>query len=261
MFKTRLISGAALLVLAFLTIRAGGYVLLGTMLFLSVVGVFELYRALGITLREPVGIAGITCAALWYAVIAAAPETYRIIYLCGVMLVFMTIYVVTFPRYHSAQVIEGYFGVIYPAVLLSCIYLTRIAEGGALSVWLIFLAAWGSDTCAYCVGKLIGKHKMTPRLSPKKSVEGAVGGVIGASLLGAAFAAAAGQPIVPYVVICFFGAILSMIGDLAASAIKRDRGIKDYGTLIPGHGGVMDRFDSVLFTAPVILFLTKLLLS
>ena len=71
------------------------------------------------------------------------------------------------------------------AVMLSYIYLTRSLEGGAFLVWLIFLCSWGCDTCAYCVGILIGKHKMAPVLSPKKSIEGAVGGVVGAALLGA----------------------------------------------------------------------------
>ena len=128
-------------------------------------------------------------------------------------------------------------------------------------VWLVFLSSWGADTCAYCVGRLFGKHKMAPVLSPKKSVEGAVGGVIGAGLLGFIFAHVFHEPTVAYAVICAAGALISMVGDLAASAIKRDKGIKDYGKLIPGHGGVLDRFDSVIFTAPVIYFLSLILIS
>ena len=80
------------------------------------------------------------------------------------------------------------FGILYVAVMLSYIYKTRCLEGGGWLVGLIFLSSWGSDTCAYCVGMLIGKHKMAPVLSPKKSVEGGVGGVIGAALLGAIYA-------------------------------------------------------------------------
>ena len=123
-------------------------------------------------------------------------------------------------------------------------------------MWLIFLCSWGCDTCAYCVGMLIGKHKMAPVLSPKKSVEGAVGGVAGAVLLGVIYAAATKGPMAEYALICGVGALISMVGDLAASAIKRNMGIKDYGKLIPGHGGILDRFDSVIFTAPVIYYLT-----
>ena len=114
---------------------------------------------------------------------------------------------------------------------------------------------------------LIGKHKMAPVLSPKKSVEGGVGGVIGAALLGAIYALVISNwngmsthtPLM-YALICAVGALISMVGDLAASAIKRNKEIKDYGTLIPGHGGILDRFDSVIFTAPFIYFLSMILL-
>ena len=123
-----------------------------------------------------------------------------------------------------------------------------------------FICSWGCDTCAYCVGMLIGKHKMAPVLSPKKSIEGAVGGVVGAALLGVAYAAVLHNDMIAYAIICAVGALISMVGDLAASAIKRNQGIKDYGKLIPGHGGILDRFDSVIFTAPIIYFLSTVLI-
>ena len=134
-------------------------------------------------------------------------------------------------------------------------------------VWLIFLCSWGSDTCAYCVGVLIGKHKMAPKLSPKKSVEGAVGGIVGTILLtilyGWIFMEQMGLTF-KYVLILAgisgVGAVISMIGDLAASAIKRNYDVKDFGKLIPGHGGILDRFDSVIFTAPMVYYLAKLFL-
>ena len=126
-------------------------------------------------------------------------------------------------------------------------------------MWLIFLCSWGCDTCAYCAGMLFGKHKMAPVLSPKKSVEGAVGGVAGAVLLGVIFAAVTKGPAAEYAAICGAGALISMVGDLAASAVKRNMEIKDYGKLIPGHGGILDRFDSVIFTAPVIYYLALVL--
>ena len=106
---------------------------------------------------------------------------------------------------------------------------------------------------------------MAPKLSPKKSVEGGIGGVAGAALLGVLFALAVnqwgGQNVDPlqYALICGAGGVISQIGDLAASGIKRNHDIKDYGKLIPGHGGILDRFDSVIFTAPVIYYLAALL--
>ena len=148
--------------------------------------------------------------------------------------------------------------------MLSYVYQTRMLTEGSVVVWLIFLSSWGCDTCAYCVGVLFGKHKMAPKLSPKKSVEGGIGGVAGAALLGALFAMAVnrwgGQATDPlyYALICGAGGVISQIGDLAASGIKRNHDIKDYGKLIPGHGGILDRFDSVIFTAPVIYYLAVL---
>ncbi len=127
---------------------------------------------------------------------------------------------------------------------------------------MIFICAWGNDTCAYCVGMLIGKHKMFPRLSPKKSVEGFIGGIAGAVLLGLIYGRIFGThlislsvPMRDCAIIAGVGALIAVVGDLAASAIKRDTGIKDYGRLIPGHGGILDRFDSILFTAPVVYIL------
>ena len=96
---------------------------------------------------------------------------------------------------------------------------------------------------------------MAPVLSPKKSIEGAVGGVAGAALLGVIYAAATQGKMAEYALICAVGALISMVGDLAASAIKRNQNIKDYGKLIPGHGGILDRFDSVIITAPVFTIL------
>ena len=106
---------------------------------------------------------------------------------------------------------------------------------------------------------------MAPVLSPKKSVEGGIGGILGAALIGALYALAinhwgnAEADVLTYVIIGATGGAISQIGDLAASAIKRYHNIKDYGKLIPGHGGILDRFDSVIFTAPIIYYLAVLL--
>ena len=177
------------------------------------------------------------------------------------MILILFVYVFGYPKYRAEQVMAAFFGMVYVAVMLSFIYLTRNLPDGKFLVWLIFLCSWGCDTCAYCVGMLIGKHKMAPVLSPKKSIEGAVGGVVGAALLGVIYAAATQGKMAEYALICAVGALISMVGDLAASAIKRNQNIKDYGKLIPGHGGILDRFDSVIITAPVIYYLAKIILG
>ena len=183
-----------------------------------------------------------------------APE-YQLMELIGALVLLMFVYVFTFPKYHAEQIMAAMFGIIYVGVMLSFIYQTRCLDGGAYHVWLIFISSWGCDTCAYWVGIMMGKHKMTPELSPKKTKEGAVGGILGAALLGAIYGAVTGGTVWAYALICAVGGMISMIGDLSASAIKRNQGIKDYGDLIPGHGGILDRFDSVIFTAPNIYFL------
>lgn len=263
MFKTRLLSGILLLVIAFLTIFSGGYVLFFTLFCISLIGMQELYKAMKVGKRSfnILEIAGYLCAVLYYCAMLLDFERYGMMALILGLVILMFVYVFAYPKFEAGEVMSAFFGVIYVAVMLSFIYLTRGLDGGVYHVWLIFICSWGCDTCAYCVGMLIGKHKMAPVLSPKKSVEGAVGGVAGAALLGVLYAWATHGAMAEYALICAIGALISMVGDLAASAIKRNQGIKDYGKLIPGHGGILDRFDSVIFTAPVIYFLAKFVLG
>ena len=260
MFKTRLISGILLVIAALLTIISGNYVLFVTLLCVSLLGMQELYKAMGVHgestgLLEIIGYLG---AILYYVSLLLGFESYGLMTVLVSLILIMFVYVFTYPKYNAHQIMSAFFGVVYVAVMLSFILLTRNLPDGKFIVWLIFLCSWGCDTCAYCVGVLIGKHKMAPKLSPKKSIEGGIGGLAGAALLGALYALAinkwggASAGVGEYALICFVGGIISMIGDLAASAIKRNHEIKDYGKLIPGHGGILDRFDSVIFTAPVI---------
>lgn len=264
MFKTRLLSGIVLVIIALATIICGGPVLFITLLCVSLIGMQELYRAVGVrkdgfNVLEMIGYLGVT---VYYLAVWLLQAKYHLPSLMLSILLIMSVYVFTYPRYQAGQIMASFFGIAYVGVMLSYVLQTRMLEGGAFLVWLIFLCSWGCDTCAYCVGVLIGKHKMAPVLSPKKSIEGAVGGVVGAALLGALYAWAvsgynpnsAHTPLI-YAIICAVGALVSMVGDLAASAIKRQQNIKDYGTLIPGHGGILDRFDSVIFTAPIIYVL------
>lgn len=268
MFKTRLISGIILVLAALVLIITGGDVLLVSTLIISYIGMFELYRIFKIEKELP-GIVGYLAATVYFAHLRFAfiPGS-EMLFVLGLLILLMFVYVFTYPKYRTEQLLAAFFGVFYVAVMLSYVYQTRMLEAGAYLVWLIFLCSWGCDTCAYCVGVLIGKHKMAPKLSPKKSVEGAVGGVVGAALLTAGYAMifrdAMGITVTQVWILAAIsavGALVSMVGDLTASAIKRNYDIKDYGTLIPGHGGILDRFDSVIFTAPMIYFLSDILLK
>ena len=277
MFKTRLLSGILLVLIALVAVISGGRVLFGVVLCISLIGMSELYKVFGVE-KKGLGIAGYLAALLYYLLLYLKHYTHVFEQIKGLqdgrwftmfcmllVMGIMSVYVFTFPTYRTEQVLGVFFGVFYVAVMLSYIFQTRLLTGGIFSTWLVFFSSWGCDTCAYCVGKLLGKHKMSQKLSPKKSIEGAVGGVLGAALLGTLYALAINQwtganetPWI-YAVVCGVGGLISMVGDLAASAIKRNYEIKDYGKLIPGHGGILDRFDSVIFTAPIIYYLIVLM--
>ncbi|WP_373163522.1 phosphatidate cytidylyltransferase [Agathobaculum sp. Marseille-P7918] len=167
---------------------------------------------------------------------------------------------------NASQVAWGFFGaLIVPYLMLSLLRIYQMDfkpigqtdfRAGQFIVLLPLLAAWGADTCALFAGMFFGKHKLAPVVSPKKTVEGAVGGVIGGAVLVLLVAllmnATLGlkMPLWSAVVLGAVGAVLGEVGDLSFSVIKRQTGIKDYGHIFPGHGGVLDRFDSVLFVAP-----------
>lgn len=258
MFKTRLLSGIVLVILLLIFLITGGEILLAALGLVSLIGLFELFRALKMQ-KSPVAIAGYVATIIFYVshLIPGFSETFAL--LIAYLIVLMIIYVLSYPKVSTADFMAAFFGFVYVPVMLSYVYQLRaIPEQGVYLVFLIFLCSWGCDTCAYCVGKLIGKHKMSPVLSPKKSVEGAIGGVLGTGLLTGIysyFVLHSVRTVVVLVIISMIAAVVSMFGDLTASAIKRFYDIKDYGKLIPGHGGILDRFDSVIIVAPIIYYL------
>ena len=265
MFWTRLISGAVLLLILIVTICCGDWILWGLCLAISLIGLFELYRVFGFE-REGLGLIGYISTAFYYLNLRTVWVGDDMIMVIAFLLVLLAAYVLTYPKYRAKQITEAFFGVFYVAVMLSFIYRIRIPAGGFYDTWLIFICGWGCDTCAYCSGMLFGKHKMVPKLSPKKTVEGAAGGIIGAGLIGAVYGfvlyqifAFPVQRVGAYAIICALGAVVAQLGDLAASAIKRNYEVKDFGHLIPGHGGILDRFDSVILTAPMIYALAEFL--
>lgn len=272
MFVTRLMSGIVLVILALAIILKGGYLLAAVLLFLALTAYRELMKACGLSggdgkrnALEGVGYVGIL--AYYLMMVLVEERVYLLLALITILVAFMFLYVFAFPKYRAEQIMCAFFCVAYAPVMLSFIYMVRILPYGVYTVWMIFISSWICDTCAYAVGMILGKHRLAPVLSPKKSVEGAIGGVAGAAIVGALYAHFLVEKVVTdqklvwvFILISAVGAVISQVGDLAASAIKRNHEIKDYGKLIPGHGGVMDRFDSVIFTAPMIYFLTLLLI-
>ena len=156
------------------------------------------------------------------------------------------------------------FGICYITLFLLFLPIINGRPHGKILIWYVFITAWGTDICAYLTGRTIGKHKFS-EISPNKTIEGCVGGIIGAVLISFLYTYAINYFFkinISYTSIIIISAILSIIGqigDFAASSIKRYVGIKDYSNLIPGHGGMLDRIDSVIFIAPFAYILLSLL--
>lgn len=282
-FMIRFRSSVILMAVAIAAMVFGEYVLFGVIILISLIGLMELYRVVGIN-RSKAGAVGYGIAVLYFIYQAFTyfimPEinlgdfmrhkvlfniwnNADLIIIALLIIILLAVYVLTFPKYNSEQITMVFFGFFYVVIALMYIFKTRQISGGEYAVWLIFIGSWGSDTMAYVVGRKLGKTKIAPRLSPKKSLEGLIGGIVGAALIGIIFAVifrtqlleSFSNPILIFGLTGAIGSVVSQIGDMAASAIKRNKGIKDYGTLIPGHGGILDRFDSVIFIAPIVYFM------
>jgi phosphatidate cytidylyltransferase len=208
---------------------------------------FRIYAAVSaaaIPVGESLGFGRVTMPAVLFLLF--------LLLFCELMLTFRDEH----PMDYTAVALALFAGAVIPVLLTALVRLG--AEGfGPVYVMMPFVAAFSSDSGAYFIGTAFGKHKLAPRLSPHKTIEGSAGGFLSAivmMLLYGVVLHAAGYS-VSYPVLAvygFFGSLVCQIGDLSFSAIKRESGIKDYGKLIPGHGGMLDRFDSMIFVAPAI---------
>ena len=193
-----------------------------------------------------------------------------------VLVTFYAIYLVVRNGTISYQKASGL--LVFSGIVIFCFYsfvllkerlpVEKFGYDAVFFILLILCFAWGGDTCAYFAGRAFGKHKLCPVVSPKKTVEGAVGGVLGTMVFGVLitviYSIAADRMeeftrsnigVSMYVIIALLACVaagLGIYGDLFASVVKRQCGIKDYGTIFPGHGGILDRFDSVMFIAPFV---------
>lgn len=273
--RTRVISAAAAIVLLAGVVYLGR-VAIGLAIFvLALIAIYEFDRALEKGGFKPVYVLGyLSCLPLLYLTVAdlfpksftqsaaASPAPADNMVLEAALGIFLLLTVLfcfilfSNGKYTITDIALTLFGIIYVVFLISFVTLTRNMEKGYLYIWLIFIGAWATDTFAYFTGVTIGKTKILPKISPKKSLEGCIGGVIGCiismMLFGKAFYPELGTPIIHFAVLGLICGVISQIGDWSASAIKRAVGIKDYGNIMPGHGGVLDRVDSILFTAPAV---------
>lgn len=270
--KIRLISAAvALLILIPIVIFSGTAVLPSAVAIVSVMGLFEMFRCCGVHKKGLFVAPYYLVAVLIPAAIYCSVKGYVELPLESMFL--LVLFVLVIWTYPCATFSKGTvaitdastasLGAIYIiAGLNSILFIRQGFEAGAYLFALIFLGAWITDSAAYFCGRAFGKHKLIPEVSPKKTVEGSIGGVIFCVLffvlygLLVQFGIAKGQVGVNYLALTvsgFFISIVSQIGDLAFSLLKRHYGIKDFGKIMPGHGGVLDRFDSILAASTVLL--------
>lgn len=248
--------GALIIAPFILLVFLGGVPLKIFTIVLSVIGMNEFYRALNEKGFKPIYLVGYILLLLYYVLGNNFGKLMLVFILVTCLL--LTVPIIT-EKYNFIDVSLTLLGFIYVGVLFSFIYLVNEKDGGQFYVWLIFVGSWMTDTVAYYSGRFLGKHKLCPRVSPKKTVEGSIGGLLGSTiscgLLGILTNTYINPiPLYHFFLIGFICGIFSQYGDLVASTVKRYVGVKDYGNIIPGHGGILDRFDSILFSGVVVFY-------
>lgn len=263
--KTRIITGAVLVVVLAAILLTPPTILTGAIILISIVGLYEFYKATGMWDKKAVCAVGFIAAiAMPFLRTHVHPQYYMLLVYGFMFLLFLSMLI----KHKTVSVVDAamtIFSVIYvPYFLTNLLYIRELSHGSLL-IWLPFVGAFLTDTCAYFAGVFLGRHKLCPNISPKKTVEGSIGGILGcmgSCMLYGLILEKSWSIDVNYINLAILGmimAIVSQIGDLSASIIKRKFGIKDYGKLFPGHGGILDRLDSVIMIAPVVyLFLINI---
>lgn len=272
--RVRVASGIVGSILLFFVVWSGQIVLGLFILLVSTIALNEFYLAMENIGCKPIKFVGYL-SALYMFLICSKDKLIKLginveflinprAVLIGAFLVLLILFcyvVFLHSKYNVSDIAATVFGVWYIVFLISFVILIRNMNNGFYYVWLIFIGAFATDTFAYFTGYFFGKHKLMPEISPKKTVEGSIGGIIGCAVVMGAYGiylinngSANGVALYHFVVLGLICGVISQIGDWSASAIKRYVNIKDFGNIMPGHGGALDRFDSILFTAPVVYF-------
>lgn len=259
MLKLRVLSAVLGIPLILFVLYFRGLYLFLFVAAISLVGLFEYYRAMqkiGINTNSILGY----IAVMAYYIMFLLPITFnRPGFLIAFSVMALFSYAIVKQKHNITEISINILGIAYIPFLFSHLLFIERLKYGNIILWLPFLTAWFTDTFAYFIGIYLGRIKLCPNISPKKTVEGALGGIVGSvgfSILSGIIINSLGVDIniIHFAITGFLCGIGSEVGDLAASYIKRYTGIKDFGNIIPGHGGILDRFDSILFTAPIIYY-------
>ena len=232
---------------------------------IAIVGVHEFYNAFT-EKAKPVRWVGYL-SAIFIMFIHIIPNYYlNIIFPLTIPFIMTLLFsqvIITKMKINFYDIAVTFMGIAYAVAFTMFVPMIFGLTNGKILIWYLMFIAWGTDVFAYYIGKNLGKHKLT-KISPNKTKEGCIGGIIGAVIFTAIYTIVVNKYFglnINYlyiIIVAILGSMVSQIGDLAASSVKRYTGVKDFGNLIPGHGGIIDRFDSIIFIAP---FMYALLFS
>ncbi len=259
---TRIVSALIGLVLLFVVMFSERAVLSAAVLIVSSIALFEVYHAYQFHKIKLLWVLGVLVSVAFSFGDYLQKQTILLFSFCFLLLI--VLFLLARHETFSSKDVGVYVLVtlVISFAFANIGYLRRM-ENGAFYIWLPFIVAWCSDSAAYFAGRFLGKHKLCEKISPKKTVEGAIGGVAGSviglfiyqAILWHGFQIPTNSWLLA--VMGVFGSVCSQIGDLFASVLKRENEIKDFGNIMPGHGGILDRFDSLILTTPfVFLFVT-----
>ena len=262
MLKTRIFSACVFVPVILAAVFFGSWVFTALVLAIVVIGGYEYGKMVEVNdchflpwLYYPSGVILVVLAQLF-------PENPGIL-LAALFLSFAA-YMVFFilGKYPLKEIAINFVAVVYlPVTMCTAVLLRSSIEDGMWFLYLLLIIQWFTDSGAYLLGSAFGRHKLMPKVSPKKSVEGAVGGIIVAVIGAVLLNAFTGLlPVGLMIAAAIIVSIGGQIGDLCESAVKRWAGVKDSGKLIPGHGGILDRFDSMLFASPLLYFIVSVYL-
>lgn len=261
--------GALILAPLIIFLFLGGEYLKYLVMVLSLFGMYEFYKVSRKKHYKPIGIIGyILCIVYYFNMGNDFRASFNIYILIAIIFLLLCIPVI-YTNYNFVDIALTIFGFLYVAVFFSFIVFVNNKTNGQYLVWIIFICSWVCDTAAYYSGRFLGKggkHKLCPKVSPKKTIEGSIGGLLGSALGCTIYGYVISKygvhiELYHYTIIGILSGVFGQFGDLIASSIKRFVGVKDYSNLIPGHGGILDRFDSILFVSVVAFYYITFILG
>ncbi|MDI9475935.1 MAG: phosphatidate cytidylyltransferase [Natronincolaceae bacterium] len=251
----RIVSAVIGLPFLLAVIIAGETLLFIAFLVISLIALWEFYNGCK-SKFTPMETAGYTGSIIILTVMNFTLQLSYILMLFSILVIILNIIkLIHNNKYNFVDISITLYSLVYIPFLLGHILLIS-KQPNNIIIWLVFITAWGTDTLAYFSGYLFGRRELCPSISPKKTIEGAIGGTLGSMVVSLIFGYFfLRDHLFVVALIGILGSVVAQIGDLSASLIKRYIGIKDFGNIMPGHGGILDRFDSILFTAPIIYYI------